>query len=221
MFNVDTSDWNRLANEYQKRINNIESNPFGAERSRVHEGIKGLFRELLERHEGVSLPEQLKYYGETSSGYYGSGHKGHDPKKINPQEWIGGSARSHIKGTGSFFASSTIREEGTGSGNMTFNLETGARMQPYPRRKPDDMSWKKFFLQLAINENQFPYSLPEMPIMHYFRNGWVNPQNPNHHMMKRPFGEWLARSAGGLGRRLLASYNSMLLKAAGFRGGAA
>lgn len=218
MLRVDTSGWDDLADKYKSRLHNMESNPWGTERQRVHAGIKDLFRDLLERHEGVSLPQQLDYYRDTKTGYYGSGSQGHDPKKINPQEWIGGSAINHIRGTGSFFGSSAV-EESSNSGGMTFDLTTGARMQPYPRKKPDDMSWREFFKQLAINENQFPYSLPEMPIMHYFRNGWVNPQNSQHHMKKRLFGQWLARSAGGLGRRLLASYNHVLLRAAGFKGG--
>lgn len=201
MLRVDTSDWNNLVKKYEARIKNLETNPFGSYRAEVHTDIKDLFRELLEMHEGVSLPEQLRYYKETGKGYYGSGWVGHDVKKINPQEWIGGASQSHIKGHGSFFQSSLVRES-AGSGTMSFSLETGATMQPYPQDKETGA-----------------YLLPELPIMEYFRKGWKNRQNPNHHMKKRPFGTWLARSAGRLGRRLLAQFNTKLLRAAGFQGG--
>lgn len=212
MIRVDTSDWNRLAGEYGRRLANIENSPFGQYAMEVSGAIKHAFFETLQAGEMNPLEMHQRQWLDTNTGPYHD--DGTEEPRINPQELISRSqstmaavikkyaaygTRIHapggIHGTGRFYESSYVNPYREGNG-MAFSLETRAEMQPYPN--------------LYSGYNQ-----PKKPIMYYFRHGWVDPDNVKHSMKKRPFGQWLAQRAVGL----LGSFQTKLLRAAGFRGG--
>lgn len=212
---IDLSDFTRLGEEYQRRANEIASNPWGAERSLIHAAIRQEFQETLLDNEGIHMKMQHGRWLDTFDGFYGSGG-GADLKKVNPQEWISPSPETiervrakyaangvqiheqgGIHGSGRFFGTSAVQEN-MQDGGIDFDLTTQATMQPYPDIKRG-------------------YFAPEKPIMYYFRHGWKNPYNPNHQMKPRPFGAWLAQRSSEKG--LLGRFGSALLRMAGFRRG--
>ena len=212
MLRVDTSDWNRLAREYEERIKSVENRPFGQYAMEINGAIKHAFLETLQAGEMRPLEMQQKQWLDTNTGPYHA--DGTTEKRVNPQEFISSTqssmqaviakyarygTRIHapggIHGTGRFYESSYVNNTIGGSG-AEFSLETRAQMQPYPNLKRG-------------------YNQPMKPIMYYFRRGWVDPDNENHSMKPRPFGQWLAQRAIGL----LGTFQTKLLRAAGFKGG--
>ncbi len=227
MININIDDLKQLQNEYRARATRIEINPFGRYTQVVEQGIMKHFKDTLNINEHVSYDDQKRYYKATNKGYYGSGYVGNDLKKINPQEFWG--QNQDRVGKGDFFGDSSVERYVTG-GRFRLDLVTDAEMQPYPRAKMRVQAFSRYlgdninsmanFMGLSVetvkSELQ-PYLLPRMPIMYYFRHGWVNPENSLHHMKKRPFGKWLAIRAQAI--HLLGTYLPYLLKAAGFKFG--
>ena len=198
MLKVDTSDFTRLANEYRQRAAALQSRPLGHDTSAVGFAIKDVFKDVLMDNEGVTLREQQRYYSETASGYYGSGSQGHDPAKVNPQEFIDPGGHP-IWGTGRFYGSSDVLVTPAGNG-ANVDLVTQAEMQPYPHI---DKKGNRIF------------NLPQRPIMYYFRRGWVDPDNSKHFMKPRPVGKRVA--AAGAARNVVGRFIGQILEAAGFR----
>jgi hypothetical protein len=212
MFKVDTSDWNKLVDKYQARGRNLESRPFGQYSMEVQGAIKHALLETLQAGEMNPLEMHQKQWLATNTGPYHD--NGTEEKRINPQEFISTSQSSMqaviekyasygtpihapggIHGSGRLYGDSYVDPQVSGAG-IAFSLETNAEMQPYPNLRTG-------------------YNQQKRPIMYYMRHGWTDPDKPEHSMKKRPFGRWLAERSIGL----LGSFQTKLLRAAGFKGG--
>ena len=202
MLKVDTSDFTRLANEYRQRAAALQSRPLGHDTSAVGFAIKDVFKDVLMDNEGKTLSQQQDHYSATGTGWYGTDSGGQDMAKVNPQEWIDPGNRG-ILGPGRFYGSSDVLVSPSGNG-ANVDLVTQAQMQPYPNVE-----------NVPGQQPKVTYNLPLMPIMHYFRRGWVDPANPKHHMKPRPIGKRVA--AAGAARNVVGRFIGQILEAAGFK----
>lgn len=205
--NVDLSDFNRIAGEYRQRAENLRSRPLGDQSGQIAGAVKEAFLGVLMDNEHVSLPEQQRYYRESNSGYYGSGSRGNDPAKINPQEFIAPGAKP-ILGSGRFYGNSGVNIYGNGVG-ADIDLYSTAIMQPYPYNPKFDVKRK------GRDTGGMRLSLPPKPVAEYMREGWIDPMNSNHFMKPRPFGKRLAESTAA--NSTVGRFIGKIIASVGFR----
>ena len=198
---IDTSGFTRLAEKYRVRANNISTTPFGGHKDAIKLEIKMALYEAMMAGENITLSDQIDHYKRTGKGYFGADSAGRDRSSISPQEFIDpsrtsdfGRPKDHVMGEGRMHGSSYVLDD-TSRGNITFSLETAAKMRPYA---PTSQSPNR----------------EARPLPMYIREGWSS-IDPKHRasMIPRPqFFERVART----GRYILGTHLPHLLEAAGF-----
>ncbi len=122
----------------------------------------------------ISWQEEWDYYARNiGQGMYGAGTP--EPPQpdwlINPLENLGGvdtSIARNASGGPRFLESLRTLPPVRRSGTITFTTTTEAKMTPYPKELNQAPGMLSGIIGAAME-------LPEMPIMHYFRHGWMYP----------------------------------------------
>lgn len=194
--NIDLTNVAEFVNETKRRYTAIKTKTVSNVQEEIKNVINPLFVKVLTEGENLTLTEQKEIYQATKKGPYGQLSGEHEMSRINMQERI--DPGQSVLGQGRMYEN---REHifTTNDGSVEWDLITHATMTPYPTNA----------------KNKTVADLPNKPLMYYMRHGWRDPNNFNHHMKPRPFGNLLAVSAKL--DKIFAKVNHPLIKSWGFK----